>query len=58
MFTFSTVAALKTEDWILKSNPSARFHFITVPFPVVSMFDTASTYKKWQWPNSAHITYT
>ena len=28
-----------------------------VPFPVVTTFKTAGTYKKWLWPNSAHITY-
>ena len=28
-----------------------------MPFPVVTTFKTAGTYKKWQWPNSAHITY-
>ena len=53
---------MKTEeDWILNSNPSARFHFKTflvpVPFIVVTTFETAGMYKKWQWPNSAHITY-
>ena len=47
--------------WILNSNSSARFHFKTflvpVPFPVVTTFKTAGTHRKWQWPNSAHITY-
>ena len=28
-----------------------------MPFPVVTTFKTAGTYKKWQWPNSTHITY-
>ena len=28
-----------------------------VPFAVVTTFKTAGMYKKWQWPNSAHITY-
>ena len=28
-----------------------------VPFPVVTTFKTAGTYKKWLWPNSAHIKY-
>ena len=39
----------KSEDWILNSNPSARFHFKTflvpVPFPVVTMFEMAGMYK-------------
>ena len=60
-FTFAIVVATKTEDWILNSNPSGRFHFKTflvpVPFPVVTTFETAGKYKKWQWPNSADITY-
>ena len=29
-----------------------------MPFPLVTTFETAGTYKKWQWPYSAHITYT
>ena len=53
--------APSTEDWILNSNPGARFHFKTflvpVPFPLVTTFKTTGTYKKWQWPNSTHITY-
>ena len=28
-----------------------------MPFPLVTTFETAGTYKKWLWPNSAHITY-
>ena len=48
--TFATVVALLTDDWILNSNPSARLHLITflvpVPFPVVTVFKTAGTYKK------------
>ena len=27
-----------------------------VPFPLVTTFETAGTYKKWLWPNSAYIT--
>ena len=38
-----------TEDWILNSNPGARFHFKTflvpVPFPLVTKFKTAGPYK-------------
>ena len=26
-------------------------------FPLVTKFETAGTYEKWLWPNSAHITY-
>ena len=59
--TFATLVAPWTEDWILNSNPSARFHFKTflmpVPFPLVTTFKTAGTHKKWQRPNSDHITY-
>ena len=59
---FATVVATKTEHWILNSNPSTRFHYKTflvlVPFPLVTTFEMAGTYKKWLWPNSAHITFT
>ena len=29
-----------------------------VPFPLVTTFETAGTYKKWLWSNSAYIAYT
>ena len=31
---------------------------VPVPFPLVTMFETADTYKKWLWTNSTYITYT
>ena len=30
---------------------------VPMPFPLVTTFETGGTYKKWLWPNSAHITY-
>ena len=30
---------------------------VPVLFPMVTTFETVGTYKKWLWPNSAHITY-
>ena len=30
---------------------------VTVPFPLVTTFEMAGTYKKWLWPNSAYIRY-
>ena len=51
----------KTEGWILNSNQSVRFlktFLVPVPFPLVTTFETAGTYNKWLWLNSAYITYT
>ena len=46
--------------WELKPKCTVPFKtfLVPVPFPLVATFETAGTYKKWLWPNSAYITYT
>ena len=41
-----------------KRTVSFKTFLVPVPFPLVTTFETAGTYKKWLWPNSAHIMYT
>ena len=42
----------------LKRTVPFKTFLVPVPFPLVTTFETAGTYKKWLWPNSAYITYT
>ena len=41
-----------------KRTVSFKIFLVPVPFPLVTTFETVGTYKKWLWPNSAHIMYT
>ena len=55
-FCYSNTAVdsrLDTKHKLKRTVPFKTF-LVPVPFPLVT-FETAGTYKKWLWANSAHI---